>query len=39
MGTPPGIVLGYGHLSDDQVRVGLKALTDAIHACRAPRKR
>jgi GntR family transcriptional regulator/MocR family aminotransferase len=31
---PPGFVLGYGHLSDDQVRIGLKALTAAIHACK-----
>jgi GntR family transcriptional regulator / MocR family aminotransferase len=30
---PPGFVLGYGHLSENQVRHGLKAFADAVRIC------
>jgi GntR family transcriptional regulator / MocR family aminotransferase len=31
---PPGFVLGYGHLSDDQLRRGLRTFAAAFRACR-----
>ncbi len=31
---PPGFVLGYGHLSDDQLRRGVRAFAAAVRACR-----
>jgi GntR family transcriptional regulator / MocR family aminotransferase len=30
---PPGFVLGYGHLSEDQLCLGLRAFAAAIRAC------
>lgn len=30
---PPGFVLGYGHLSDDQLRHGLRSFAAAVRAC------
>jgi GntR family transcriptional regulator / MocR family aminotransferase len=31
---PPGFVLGYGHLSDDQLRRGLRTFAAAVRVCR-----
>jgi GntR family transcriptional regulator/MocR family aminotransferase len=31
---PPGFVLGYGHLSEDQLRRGLRTFAAAVRACR-----
>jgi GntR family transcriptional regulator/MocR family aminotransferase len=32
---PPGFVLGYGHLSDDRLRRGVKAFAAAVRTCGA----